>query len=105
MTTNGDSAERYKKMGMFQRFSVERSDGKPLDQEEKHFTLRYDKDDPWGAAARKALKVFAADVRKIGYEPFAEDLLAEIAQVEERHQQTRQESQEQEYSPAPVPSL
>lgn len=85
----------YKKMGLFERYRVERSDGAPLDEGEAHLTLRYDKDSLWCAAVRRTLRQFASEVREIGYEAFASDLEARLNQAEECIRRNNQPSSRQ----------
>lgn len=68
----------YKQQGLFDRFKVERADHKPLDEAERLFVLRYDKDDPWGAACRASLLEFADRIEAVGYQPLAADLRAQV---------------------------
>jgi hypothetical protein len=79
----------YKDRGLFQKYDYERADGKPLDEGEQQFSLRYDKDDPWGEACRQTLKDHADRIEKLGYAPLAADLRARIAAVEEDIAQER----------------
>lgn len=74
----------YKTLGLFGRYNYERTDGKPLDEGEQLFALRFDKNDAWGATCRATLKEFCDKLDKIGYQPLAQDLRARVAAVEER---------------------
>lgn len=91
----------YKKIGLFQKYYYERSDGKPLDAEEKLFTLRFDKDDPWGEVCRETLRDHADRIEKLGYNQLAQDLRNDIAEVEARIAEAREHQPE----PIPVPQL
>lgn len=74
----------YKKQGLFQRFTYARADGKPLDEGERLYTLRYDKDDAWGDACRATLRDFAKRIEALGYKPLAQELREQIGEVEAR---------------------
>jgi hypothetical protein len=79
----------YRSMGLFARYAVERSDGKPLDQGEQLFTLRFDKDDAWGDACRQTLREFSARIERLGYTQLAQDLQKRLVEVEANIQKTR----------------
>lgn len=72
----------YKSQGLLSKYNYERSDGKPLDQTEELFTLRFDKNDAWGHACRETLKAFASRIRPLGYAQLADDLERRLALVE-----------------------
>ena len=74
----------YKRQGLFQKYAYERADGKPLDDTEAVFALRYDKDDAWGAACRASLRDFADRIEKLGYVQLAHELRSRISAVEAR---------------------
>lgn len=74
----------YKKQGLFDRYHLERADGRELDPTEKTFTLRYDKNDEWGAACRTALRDFAEKIHALGYVKLAGDLVNEINDAERK---------------------
>jgi hypothetical protein len=74
----------YRGIGLFQKYSYERTDGKPLDVGEELFTLRFDKDDAWGTACRLTLREFAGRIEKAGYTQLAADLQKRLDAVEER---------------------
>jgi hypothetical protein len=79
----------YKELGLFQRFDYERKDGKPLDPDEQLFSLRYDKDDVWGAICRRVLLIFADEIDQAGYKPLAADLRRKISEVQRRIEDER----------------
>jgi hypothetical protein len=63
-----------KTKGLFQKYRVQRSDGKTIPPTALFFSLRYDKPTPEAAAARKALQVYAEEIGKLGYNKLAEEL-------------------------------
>lgn len=71
----------YREQGLFQRYNYERADGKPCDLEEQLFTLRFDKDNEWGAVCRATLRDFADRIEKMGYVQLAADLRARLDDV------------------------
>jgi len=74
----------YKSQGLFSRYHYERADGKALDPEEQLFSLRYDKDDAWGAICRLTLKDFCDRADAAGYKLLADDLRSRIKTAEDR---------------------
>lgn len=64
--------------GLVNKFVVLKATGEPVSPEARYFVLRYDKADGWGKAARKALAVFAEEVRPLGFDELADDLLRAV---------------------------
>ena len=109
VTLKGMGDTDYKSEGLFQRYSYERTDGKPLDRGEQLFALRYDKDDPWGEACRQTLRDHADRIEAIGYEQLAAELRQGLVDVERRIAAARAVQPAPEpvnfFSPQPVPEL
>lgn len=74
----------YKNAGLFHKYRIARKDGAPLDQGERHFCLRYDKDDTWGRTCRVTLREFAERIRAQGYSTLADDLTKSLDEAEQR---------------------
>lgn len=77
---------KYKSAGLFDRYRYERSDNEPLDPSERVLSLRYDKDDDWGAICRSAARFHADNAERLGYVQYARELRAEVDAIEARHQ-------------------
>lgn len=76
----------YKSFGLFSKYQVERTDGREVDPGERLFVLRYDKHDEWGRAARVTLREFADRIHRLGYTALADDLRAELDQLDREAQ-------------------
>jgi predicted SnoaL-like aldol condensation-catalyzing enzyme len=51
--------------GLVKKFYIERTDGEELPEGAKYFTLRYDSESKDGEASRKALTVYADEIKSI----------------------------------------
>lgn len=70
-----------KQNGLYQKYTVQKSDGTPIDPNAKYFILRYDKNDDFGKYSRRAIFEFAKWAqRNPEFKQLAEDLLYELAE-------------------------
>ena len=71
--------------GLTDKFVVLKATGEPTKPEARYFVLRYDKQDDWCSAARKALLVFAEEVDRIGFHELADDLVDAMEHHDKGH--------------------
>lgn len=63
--------------GLAEKFYIERTDGKELPEGAKYFTLRFDSESKDGDASRKALTIYADEIKESN-PTLAKDLLQAI---------------------------
>lgn len=77
--------------GLHQKFQLQRTDGKTIDQKAKYFTLRYDEDSHDGRNARLALRVYAV-TQKIDNPKLGEELFVELDAIEKTYLALKKEA-------------
>ena len=69
------------KRGLYKKYSIQKTDGKPIDTKAKYVVLRYDEDTAYCQAVRTALLLFARIAAPL-LPQFSRDLKNEIGMTE-----------------------
>ena len=70
--------------GLYQKYIIQKVDGRPIDPNACYFVLRYDEDDAHGLASRRALTAYATAIRP--HNPRLADDLKEAVRAYEEEQ-------------------